>query len=85
MKIVFPYTGVSTFASRTSPITSQSLQKNFHLFHPDKIVLKKCHYSSENRKYVIAQTDTDKQGDSHFYTMTMVYKDDRIEHQQPIE
>lgn len=34
-------TGVSTFASRTSPSTDQSLQKSFHLSHPDKIELKK--------------------------------------------
>ena len=27
-------TGVSTFASRTSPSTDQSLQKSFHLSHP---------------------------------------------------
>jgi hypothetical protein len=33
-------TGVSTFASRTSPSTDQSLQKSFHLSHPDKIELK---------------------------------------------
>jgi len=35
------HTGVSTFASRTSPSTDQSLQKSFHLFHADKIELKK--------------------------------------------
>ena len=34
-------TGVSTFASRTSPSTDQSLQKSFHLSHADKIELKK--------------------------------------------
>lgn len=34
-------TGVSTFASRTSPSTGQSLQKSFHLSHPNKIELKK--------------------------------------------
>ena len=33
-------TGVSTFASRTSPSTDQSLQKSFHLSHADKIELK---------------------------------------------
>jgi len=35
------HTGVSTFASRTSPSTDQSLQKSFHLSHADKIELKK--------------------------------------------
>jgi hypothetical protein len=40
MKIVFPYTGVSKFASRTSPNTRQSLQKSFYLSPPDKIELK---------------------------------------------
>jgi len=34
-------TGVSTFASPTSPSTGQSLQKSFHLYHADKIELKK--------------------------------------------
>lgn len=34
-------TGVSTFASRTSKSTAQSLQKSFHLSHADKIELKK--------------------------------------------
>ncbi len=33
--------GVSTFASRTSQCTEQSLQKSFHLSHADKIELKK--------------------------------------------
>jgi hypothetical protein len=33
--------GVSTFASRTSPSTNQSLQKSFHLFLAEKIELKK--------------------------------------------
>lgn len=44
-------TGVSTFASRTSPGTRQSLQKSFHLSHPDKIELKKFPFPSENKKY----------------------------------
>jgi hypothetical protein len=35
------HTGVSTFASSTSPSTAQSLQKSFHLSSPDKIELKK--------------------------------------------
>jgi hypothetical protein len=34
-------TGVSTFASHTSPNTNQSLQKSFHLSDPNKIELKK--------------------------------------------
>jgi hypothetical protein len=48
-------TGVSTFASRTSPSTDQSLQKSFHLSHPDKIELKKNSSPSENKKYANAQ------------------------------
>ena len=51
-------TGVSTFASRTSPSTDQSLQKSFHLSHADKIELKKISSPSENKKYATAQTDT---------------------------
>jgi hypothetical protein len=51
-------TGVSTFASRTSPSTNQSLQKSFHLSHPDKIELIKNSSPSENKKYPTAQTDT---------------------------
>lgn len=50
--------GVSTFASRTSPGTDQSLQKSFHLFHPDKIELKKISSPSENKKYSTGQADT---------------------------
>ena len=46
-------TGVSTFASHTSP--SQSLQKSFHLSSPDKIELKKISSPSENKKYATAQ------------------------------
>lgn len=53
-------TGVSTFASRTSPSTDQSLQKSFHLSHPDKIELKKISSPSENKKYPTAQPDTTK-------------------------
>ena len=53
-------TGVSTFASRTSPSTDQSLQKSFHLSHADKIELKKISSSSENKKYPTAQPDTTK-------------------------
>ena len=52
------HTGVSTFASRTSPSTDQSLQKSFHLSHPDKIELKKISFPSENKKYPTAQPDT---------------------------
>ena len=54
------HTGVSTFASRTSPNTDQSLQKSFHLSHPDKIELKKISFPSENKKYPTAQPDTTK-------------------------
>jgi hypothetical protein len=53
-------TGVSTFASRTSPSTDQSLQKSFHLSHADKIELKKIPSLSENKKYATAQTNTIK-------------------------
>ncbi|MDZ4845695.1 MAG: hypothetical protein SH857_09115, partial [Chitinophagales bacterium] len=53
-------TGVSTFASRTSPSTDQSLQKSFHLSHADKIELKKISAPSENKKYSTAQPDTPK-------------------------
>jgi hypothetical protein len=53
-------TGVSTFASRTSPSTDQSLQKSFHLSHADKIELKKISFPSENKKYSTAQPDTTK-------------------------
>jgi len=53
-------TGVSTFASRTSPSSDQSLQKSFHLSHPDKIELKKISSPSENKKYATAQPDTTK-------------------------
>jgi hypothetical protein len=52
--------GVSTFASRTSPSTDQSLQKSFHLSRPDKIELKKISFPSENKKYATAQPDTTK-------------------------
>ena len=51
-------TGVSTFASRTSPCTDQSLQKSFHLSHADKIELKKISFPSENKKYATTQADT---------------------------
>ena len=51
-------TGVSTFASHTSPSTDQSLQKSFHLSHPEKIELKKISSPSENKKHPNAQTDT---------------------------
>jgi hypothetical protein len=53
-------TGVSTFASHTSPSTDQSLQKSFHLSHADKIELKKIASPSENKKYATAQPDTTK-------------------------
>jgi hypothetical protein len=53
-------TGVSTFASRTSPSTDQSLQKSFHPSHADKIELKKISSPSENKKYATAQSNTTK-------------------------
>ena len=58
--IISHRTGVSTFASRTSPSTGQSLQKSFHLSHPDKIELKKISSPSENKKYPTAEP-TDRQ------------------------
>jgi len=51
-------TGVSTFASRTSPSSDQSLQKSFHLSNADKIELKKISSPSENKKYATTQPDT---------------------------
>ena len=51
-------TVTSTFASRTSPSTDQSLQKSFHLSHADKIELRKISFPSENKKYTTAQPDT---------------------------
>ena len=59
-KTISPRTGVSTFASHTSPSTDQSLQKSFHLSHADKIELKKISSPSENKKYATAQTNTTK-------------------------
>jgi hypothetical protein len=53
-------TGVSTFASPTSPSTDQSLQKSFHLSSPDKIELKKISSPSENKKHPTSQADTTK-------------------------
>jgi len=53
-------TGVSTFASRTSPSTDQSLQKSFHLSHADKIELKKISSPSENKKQPTAEPDPTK-------------------------
>ena len=51
-------TGVSTFPSHTSLSTDQSLQKSFHLYHADKIELKKISSPSENKKYATTQADT---------------------------
>ena len=51
-------TGVSTFASPTSPSAEQSLQKSFHLSHADKIELKNISSPSENKKYATAQPIT---------------------------
>jgi hypothetical protein len=58
--IISHRTGVSTFASRTSPSTDRILQKSFHLSHPDKIELKKISSPSENKKYPTAQPNTTK-------------------------
>ena len=75
-------TGVSTFASPTSPSTGQSLQKSFHLYHADKIELKKIPSPSEKKKYAKAQPDTPK-------TITVKLNRDNglqtrtTEHQQP--
>lgn len=52
------HTGVSTFASHTNQHTRLSLQKSLHLFHPDKIELKKFPFPSENKKYATTQTNT---------------------------
>jgi hypothetical protein len=60
-------TGVSTFASPTSPSTDQSLQKSFHLSSPDKIELKKISSPSENKKYATAQFDTTKTAKRSIY------------------
>ena len=48
-------TVTSTFASRTSPRTDQSLQKSLQLTTADKIELKKISSPSENKKYATAQ------------------------------
>jgi hypothetical protein len=53
-------TVTSTFASRTSPSTDQSLQKSLQLSSPDKIELKKISSPSENKKYPTAQPNTTK-------------------------
>lgn len=63
-------TGVSTFASRTSPSTDQSLQKSFHLSDPRKIELKKISSPSENKKYSTAHADTVR----HKSNLTMTRK-----------
>ncbi len=73
-------TGVSTFASPTSPSTGQSLQKSFHLSHPDKIELKKFPCPSENKKYATAQTNTTK---TVKLNKDKGLKTRKTEHQQP--
>lgn len=79
---ISPRTGVSTFASPTSPRTGQSLQKSFHLSHAVKIELKKIPFPSENKKYANTQPDTTK-------TITVKLNRDNglqtrtTEHQQP--
>jgi len=81
-KTISPRTGVSTFASPTSPRTGQSLQKSFHLSHAEKIELKKISSPSENKKYAIARPNTTK-------TTTAKHNRDsglqtrKTEHQQP--
>jgi hypothetical protein len=55
LTLISHHTGVSTFASCTSPSTDQSLQKSFHLSHPEKIELKKFPFPSVNKKYATAQ------------------------------
>ncbi|MEW5844904.1 MAG: hypothetical protein AB1777_01420 [Bacteroidota bacterium] len=81
-KTISPRTGVSTFASPTSPRTWQSLQKSFHLSHAEKIELKKISFPSENKKYAIARPNTTK-------TTTAKHNRDsglqtrKTEHQQP--
>jgi hypothetical protein len=69
-KINSHHTGVSTFASRTSPSTDQSLQKSFHLSDPRKIELKKISSPSENKKYPNAQAVTNR----HKSNLTMKRK-----------
>ncbi len=59
-KLISKRTSVSTFESHTSPSTDQSLQKSFHLSHPDKIELKKISSPSENKKYATSQPDPTK-------------------------
>ena len=66
--IISQRTGVSTFASPASPSTGQSLQKSFHLSHPDKIELKKISHPTENKKYVTTRPDTYR--DKRKWTMT---------------
>ena len=63
-------TGVSTFASHTSPCTEQSLQKSFHLSDPRKIELKKISSPLEIKKYPNAQADTNR----HKSNLTMKWK-----------
>jgi hypothetical protein len=70
--------GVSTFASRTSPSTDQSLQKSFHLFHPDKIELKKISSPSEKKNTRLHNATRQRQRN---LMQTMVFKDGQTEHQ----
>jgi len=55
-------TGVSTFASHTSPSTDQSLQKSFHLSHLKRI---SKYFSKASKKikvaYVIVVVTNDRQ------------------------
>ena len=69
-------TGVSTFASRTSPSTDQSLQKSFHLSHADKIELKK---SPPLQKIKNTQPHNPTRQRQRNVVLTMVCKDGRQE------
>jgi len=71
-------TGLSTFTRRTSPSTDQSLQKNFHLSHSDKIELKKFASPSKNKKHANTPTKTTQ-------TMTVErYKDNGLQQRTEI-
>jgi hypothetical protein len=76
-------TGVSTFASHTIQHTRQSLQKSFHLSHPDKIELKKFPFPSENKKYATTQTNTTNKKTVKLNRDNGLQRR-KTEHQQPI-
>src|SRR5664280_1820532 len=54
------HTDMSTFASRISPYTDQSLQKRLHLSYPGNFEFKKISFLSENEKFDNAKTATTK-------------------------